>query len=191
MKATALIEQQHREVEGLFEKIEASKANARLLEQLASALTAHAIIEEQIFYPAAMKMKKDLVLESYEEHELMAFALKRLIATEPRDESFPARVKAVKEIVEQHVQEEEQELLPSAAEGLSEEEDETLGRQMEARFKELVALGYEGALAARKGRRATNGHRAKAAGTAKSPGTAKATTTSKKKTTSHAHRRAA
>lgn len=177
MKATALIEQQHREVEGLFESIEASKANEDLVEQLAVCLTAHAIIEEQIFYPVAMKMKKELVLESLEEHELMAYALKRLAASDARkDESFSAKVKAVKDVVEEHVQEEEQELLPAVAEGLSQEEDEALGEKMEARFQELVALGYEGALGARRGRRSTNGHRAR---------------TAAKKKTSHAHRKAA
>lgn len=177
MKATALIERQHREVDSLFESIQASKANAKLLDQLASSLTAHAIIEEQIFYPVAMKAKKDLVLESLEEHELMAHALKRLMACEPKDESFEAKVKTLREIVEEHVQEEEQEMLPSVAGSISADEDEALGKQMETRFDELVHAGYEGALATRKAKRSSNGHRAKAVTT--------------KKKASHAHRKAA
>jgi hypothetical protein len=175
MKATALIEQQHREVERLFDSIEAGKANERLVEKLAVALTAHAIIEEQLFYPAVMKVNKELALESYEEHELMAYALKRLVAADVKDEGFHARVKAVKDTTLHHVQEEEREMLPAMAR--EEEEDESLGQKMEARFRELVDLGYEGALAARKAKRSSDGHRVKAA--------------AGKKRVSHAHRKAA
>ena len=179
MKATALIEQQHREVEGLFESIEASKANARLLDQLAATLTGHALIEEELFYPVALKIKRELVLESYEDHELMAYALKRLVACDPRDESFEAKVKALKELVLEHVQDEEQELLPAVTEAFPEEEDGTLGLQMEARFNDVVQGGYEGALAARKAKRSADGHRVRT-------GTAGA-----KKKSAHAHRKAA
>lgn len=181
MKATALLEQQHREVESIFEQLESGKGNAKLVEQLADNLTAHAIIEEQIFYPAAMKIEKDLVLESYEEHEVMAFALKRLVATDPKDESFEARVKAVKDLVEHHVDEEEEaKLFPAVDKAMSDEDSEALGEQMETRFTELVELGHEAALALRtKSKRTTNGQRSRTA----SP-------TSKKKT-SQSHRKAA
>lgn len=178
MRATVLIEQQHRKVDSLFESIEASPT-AKLVDELATVLASHTAIEEEYFYPAAKAFQKDTVLESHEEHELMAYALKRLVSADPSGPSFRARVKACKDVVHHHVQEEEQNLLPAMAEAFGEKEDEALGKQMEARFKELSKEGYEAANQARKARRSTNGHGAKA----KSGGAAKKA--------SHASRRAA
>jgi len=161
MKATMLLEKQHRKVETLFKALEANRPRAQdVVEELATDLTAHAAIEEETFYPAAKKVRKELVLESYEEHQLMAFALKRLAATDATDDSFPAKVAALKEVVLHHVGIEERDLFPVAAEALGEEQDEALGKQMEARFKELERAGYEGAVTARKSKRSHDGERA-------------------------------
>lgn len=176
MKATALLEKQHRKVEGLFRALEGGAATAGQLEELATALTAHAMIEEEMFYPEVKAVKSELVLESYEEHQMMAFAVKRLAACDPAQESFPARVKAVKDIVTHHVQEEETELFPAVTQALGEEKEEALGEQMEARFVELSDLGYEGALGARKAKRT---HESRTGGRAMSA----------KKKVSHAHAR--
>lgn len=156
MKATALLEKQHRKVETLMNAIETGHRTPKQIEELAMALTGHAMIEEEIFYPEVKKQKPDLVLESYEEHELVAFAVKRLAACDPTSEVFPARLKAVKELVTAHVQEEETELFPVVGPGLGEERQEALGKQMEERFKELSHLGYEGAATARKATRRTS-----------------------------------
>lgn len=182
MKATALLEKQHRKVEGLFESLEGAAAGGeKLVHELATDLAAHAAIEEELFYPAAARFEKNRILESKEEHELMAFALRRLVAADPHGDSFQARLKACKDTVLHHVKEEEQELFPRVAEALG-EEDETLGKQMEARFKELSREGFEAIAAARKARRtaASDGQR-----------TRKATaTTSKKKAGQTAHKAA-
>jgi hypothetical protein len=53
MKATHLLEKQHRNVEAIFKEMEAGKTDpAPLLEQLCDALAAHMAIEQDIFYPA-------------------------------------------------------------------------------------------------------------------------------------------
>lgn len=159
MKATALLEQQHREVEELFTKLEAGPPNEDLVLELATALTAHATIEEEIFYPAAKRFRKNIVLESLEEHDLMAHALKRLSGCDPERESFHAKLKATKEVVERHVQEEETELFPAMTEALG-EEDEALGERMEKRYLEIKDLGYEGAIGERRARRSQEGEHA-------------------------------
>jgi hypothetical protein len=81
MKATTLLENQHRKVEAIFKKLENAKPNsaAALVTELATDLAGHMVIEEEIFYPAAKRVKNDLVLESYEEHALAAHGLKRLV----------------------------------------------------------------------------------------------------------------
>ncbi len=183
MRATALLEGQHRKVDSLFESLEASPANAKLVSELATALACHAVIEEELFYPAAKRFEKDMVLEAHEEHELMAYALRRLVAADPLGASFRARVKACKDTVKHHVQEEEQNLLSKMAEAFGPEEDEALGKEMEARFKELAKGGYEAAIEARKARRTGNGHGARAA--------SRSTGGAAKRKTGHTARRAA
>jgi hemerythrin superfamily protein len=160
MKATSLIENQHREVEKLFESLEASPG-ADLVQQLATALAAHATMEEELFYPFVKRLRRDLAFEAHEEHEVITHALKRLVAGRPDAESFRAKVKACKDVTQHHVAEEEKEVIPAVADALEEEEDKALGQQMAARYEELVAEGYESIMAARKARR--DGHAAKPA----------------------------
>jgi hemerythrin-like domain-containing protein len=146
MNAIELLESQHREVEALFEKLEKGKAGRpKLLIQLANSL-AHMAIEQDIFYPAVKEVDSDLVNESYEEHSLAEVALKRLLATEPDDEAFDARVTALKELIEHHVEEEEQELFPSVAKVLEAKTLEKLGQVMKPRFDEVEQSGFEAAV---------------------------------------------
>lgn len=163
MKATALLEKQHRKVESLFKALETGKRESvpETLEQLADNLVAHAVIEEEMFYPLAKKVQRDLVLESLQEHEMATYALKKLMAAKPDSESFMAKAAVAKETVFHHVKEEEEEMFPAMIQSLGDDEDEALGKRMEARFKELLEAGYESALAARKTRRTENGQRAR------------------------------
>jgi hemerythrin-like domain-containing protein len=148
MKATDLLEKQHRKVESLFKKLESGRSDpANVLVQLATDLAAHMVIEQEIFYPAARRVKQDLVLESYEEHAVAQFALKRLLATDPDHDTFQAKVVTLKELIEHHVEEEESELFPKLEKALGAEQLSTLGKQMKIRFDEVVEAGYEAALA--------------------------------------------
>jgi len=143
MKATKLLEQQHKKVKALFKKLESGRSDpAPLLRELADDLSAHMAIEHEIFYPAVAELARDLVSESFEEHSLAELALKRLLATSPDHESFKARVVATKELIEHHVEEEEEELFPKVEKKLGDERLEELGKQMRARFAEVRAGGY-------------------------------------------------
>ena len=55
MSAIELLKQQHREVDGLFQRIKVANGDERisLLGQVAEALTIHAALEEHFFYPFA------------------------------------------------------------------------------------------------------------------------------------------
>lgn len=144
MKATNLLKQQHRTVEALFAKIEAGEPEA--LKDLASALAAHMAIEHEFFYPESREVDEDAVLEAFEEHSIAETALKRALATDPDDESFDARVKVLKELIQHHVEEEEGELFPEVEKELEADELESLGQKMEARFDEVLKQGYAAVL---------------------------------------------
>ena len=144
MKATDLLKQQHRSVEALFAKIEADEPEA--LKDLASALAAHMAIEHEFLYPESREVDEDLILEAFEEHSLAEVALKRALATDPEEESFEARITVLKELIEHHVEEEEEELFPELEKALGRERLEALGEQMEERFNEVLKKGYEAVL---------------------------------------------
>lgn len=142
MKATDLLESQHRKVEALFQKLESDGFDAAILEELANSLAAHMAIEQDIFYLAIKEVDAELVNESYEEHSLAEVALKRLLSTEPDDDAFDARVTALKELILHHVEEEEEELFPEVENVLSEETLSRLGTVMSRRFDEVFAAGF-------------------------------------------------
>lgn len=149
MKATALLESQHRKVEALFKKLENGRSDAGpLLEELADNLAAHMAIEQEIFYPRVKDVDADLVNESYEEHAVAELALKRLLTTDPDadEESFMARVTTLKELIEHHVEEEEQELFPTVEDKVDEDELAQLGKSMKARFDEVLEAGFANAV---------------------------------------------
>jgi iron-sulfur cluster repair protein YtfE (RIC family) len=144
MKATSLLEKQHRKVETILKKLGSGKGDtSALLRELADDLAAHMAIEQQIFYPAVRSMKKDLIAESFEEHALAELALKRLLATSPTAESFKAKVTALKELIEHHVEEEEEELFPAVEKKIDEGELENLGKRMKAAFEAALEKGFE------------------------------------------------
>ena len=141
-KATRLLEEQHTEVKALFAQLEKGVANPRpLMTKLADSLAAHMVIEQEIFYPAVMGASPDLVRESYEEHAIARFALKRLMATRPDDPSFKARVTALRELIEHHVGEEEDDLFPKAERALGDQSPK-VHAHMKALFDEKVRLGF-------------------------------------------------
>jgi hemerythrin superfamily protein len=144
MGAIDMLEGQHREVEDLFAEFEEAKDGQKrtVFLQIADKLAVHAAIEEKHFYPAAKaKDTEDLLLESLEEH----LAVKRLIADllnlKEGDETFEAKVTVLKEQVEHHVEEEEQELFPKVEKLLDETTLEALEQEMTATQEELLAKG--------------------------------------------------
>jgi hemerythrin superfamily protein len=142
MKATDLLEKQHRKVESIFEKLESGKNSPALVEELVNNLAAHMAIEHELFYPAARQADEKIVLESFEEHALAEVALKRLLSTDPNDPSFQARVKAAKELIAHHVEEEEEQMFPQVEEAIESAALIELGELMAARFEAVLEQGF-------------------------------------------------
>ena len=146
MKATALLKKQHAEARSIFKLLEKGNGqSSELLTKLANSLAAHMVIEQELFYPAVLKVKEDLILESYEEHEVARFALKRLMRTKPTDRTFKAKVTTLKEIIEDHMQEEEGELFAAAEKALG-ASSERLCARMAKLFSTTAKVGYQRAV---------------------------------------------
>lgn len=143
MNAISLLKTQHRKVEALFKKLESGRSDkTAVLEELADSLAAHMAIEHEFLYPPAKDVDDEMVNESFEEHALAEVALKRLIATDPEDEAFDARVTALKELIEHHVEEEEEQLFPKLEKAIDEDSLSSMGKAMKQRFDEVFEQGF-------------------------------------------------
>jgi len=136
MDAFELLKADHKRVSGLFDELEAATGNAKLsvFAQIKTELELHTHIEETIFYPALEKPEEthDLILEAYEEHKMVKTLLAKLSRARTANDEWQAQAKVLRENVEHHVDEEENELFDKADDALSDEEIEVLGQRMEA-----------------------------------------------------------
>jgi hemerythrin superfamily protein len=141
--AISLLRQDHREVEALFAQLESAGSRARkrsIVENICDALTVHATIEEEIFYPQAREMLKrsgeDLLDEAEVEHEGIKWRIELIQNMRPEDDLYDAEVKCLKEYVEHHVKEEERKLFPKLR--LSGFDSTIIGQQLAARKEEMT-----------------------------------------------------
>ena len=140
--ALELLKRDHRTVEALFKRYDKlgggkKKEKQKLVTEIIRELSIHAAIEEQILYPASRKLVKateDEVLEALEEHHIVKWTLSELHKMKPSDERFDAKVTVLKEMVEHHVEDEEQELFPQLKK-LGKDKLRSLGAQLLAAKK--------------------------------------------------------
>jgi hemerythrin superfamily protein len=148
--AIKLLTKDHREVEALFKKFEGMKDdNAEkgdIVEQICEALSVHAEIEEEIFYPAARdalsEKGDDLLDEAEVEHATIKNLVAELEDAEPGDDLYDAKVKVLAEYVTHHVKEEEGEMFPKVKK--TDIDLDQLGAEMFERKTELMADDDEG-----------------------------------------------
>lgn len=146
MNAIDLLKQQHREVEDLFEKIEKSDQQAEkatLFRQLGSKLVGHDAIEREIFYPAceeAMGLTGELG-EALVEHGVVEFCLYQADQAVGKPD-FEFKVTVLKELIEHHVKEEEDEFFPKVQKALGDEKLDSLGEELEETFEDVTSDDY-------------------------------------------------
>lgn len=142
--AIALLKEDHKKVRALLESLEKATGARRtkLLGQIDRELKVHTKIEEEIFYPAyreAARKKDDQVMyyEAVEEHRVVEMVLPQT-GDGDNNEDLKAKAKVLKELVEHHADEEEQDMFPRARQLMERDELRELGARMEARKKELT-----------------------------------------------------
>jgi hemerythrin superfamily protein len=144
--AISQLKSDHKEVAALLDEYESAKDKRResqkkaLAGKICRALTVHATIEEEIFYPAAAEQVEDandLVDEARVEHNSLKELIAQIESSEPGDEQYDAKVKVLGEYVKHHVKEEEGELFPKTrASGI---DLRALGEQLAERKSELTS----------------------------------------------------
>lgn len=148
--ALEMLVSDHRKVERLFQAYEDEKQGDEhtkrgIAERICGELTAHAQLEEELFYPWLKDHMEEMdkVEEAYVEHASAKDLIAQIQGAGGIDDAYDAKVKVLSEYIKHHVQEEESEIFPEVA-GEQEELDE-LGQEMAARKTGLMEeLGLTG-----------------------------------------------
>jgi hemerythrin superfamily protein len=139
MDAIALLKADHKTVEQLFRKYEkagphAHKLKRKLVDQMVHELSVHAVIEEQVFYPAVRAREDALgedVLRSLEEHHVVKLVLAELDGMPAEAERFDAKVRVLMETVRAHLLEEESAMFPAVKKAFRPQELRTMADVLE------------------------------------------------------------
>lgn len=144
MDAVAFLKQDHRTVEKLFSQFEEAsdgRTRASIMRRIAQALTVHAQIEEELFYPAARQElgDHDLLNEAQVEHDSAKKLIAEIESMRPSEQLYKAKVTVLQEYVKHHVKEEERELFPLVKKtGM---DLEAIGEDLAARHQQLMRGG--------------------------------------------------
>jgi hypothetical protein len=143
--ALQLLAEDHRRVEALFEQFEKASGDGRkekIAREICTELKVHAMIEEEIFYPALRgKIDDDDLDEAMVEHDGAKVLINDIEAGGPDDDYYDAKVKVLQEQIEHHVKEEEKQHGNIFTQARHVDVDlEALGEQMAARKAELMQI---------------------------------------------------
>lgn len=140
--AIKFLKDDHKEVKNYFKEYETLEDDAEkqaLADKICLALTIHAQIEEEIYYPAAREAidDDDLLDEAEVEHASAKQLIAEIQAMKAGDRLFDAKVIVLGEYIDHHVEEEEGEMFPESRD--SELDLKAIGAQLSARKAELMA----------------------------------------------------
>jgi hemerythrin superfamily protein len=136
--AIALLEADHERVEALFREFKTGGSTPEtkmdLAQTICAELTLHAMVEEEIFYPAYAQATGDeeMVKHAVEEHQ----EVKDLIAKVPQADNLEGAIAALMQHVTHHVEDERSGMFKKARDcGM---ELVTVGRRIETRRAEVM-----------------------------------------------------
>lgn len=142
--AIKLLTEDHNKVKRLFKEFEKlskkndEKGKEELAAQICKELTVHAQLEEEIFYPAVREAIDDdeLMNEAMVEHGSAKDLIAQIQSMAARDPMYDAVVTVLREYINHHVEEEQNEMFPKVKK--SDMDLEEVGLEMVERKKVLV-----------------------------------------------------
>lgn len=135
MDATEVLIKDHDKVKALFAQIEqgATPTKAKtLFNQIYHELSIHAVIEEQVFYPALAKYKQfsSLLKDAYKEHAEVKRQLGEIASLDSASSDWQEKVMKLKGDIEHHVKDEEEKLFPKVRETVDAKVLTELGKEL-------------------------------------------------------------
>ena len=145
MSAISMLKRDHDALKALLKELESTtergvKTRTELFGRIKQELTVHEAIEEEIFYPTLKQhpRAREIVLEGYEEHNVVDTLMSELEALPVDDETWGPKATVMIENIEHHIEEEEGEMFAKARQVFDEQELEELGNVMAERKAELL-----------------------------------------------------
>src|SRR5687767_1144423 len=118
--AVELLKSDHKTIRELLEKISGNNIldaseRERHLREIEREVKMHALVEEEIFYPAfkdatQQQSERDMYYESIEEHHVVDMLLPELLTLDGASEQFRAKARVLRELIEHHAGEEERDM---------------------------------------------------------------------------------
>jgi len=153
LDATALLARDHEHLRRLLEELaEAATARAfdrkkALFRAFKAALHVHATREEEVFYPAVMKLRsawaREAVKEALEEHHAVDSVVAEIDQIEPEDGQYDVKLDGLRASVEHHIGVEERAMFAEARNHLTDDRLQALGRQMMSLRESLPGVAPE------------------------------------------------
>ena len=141
--AISILKKDHDTVKDLFDKFEKAESSSEkesIISRAVTELKMHAVVEEEIFYPAVRKhVGPDLMNEADEEHHVAKVLIAELDLNRGGGDHREAKFTVLAESVRHHIKEEENEVMPKAKE--LDIDFEALGQKILDRKKELKEDG--------------------------------------------------
>lgn len=141
--AIDLLKNDHDSLKELFDRFKKAvdrRAKAKIASQALNALKIHAVLEEEIFYPAVrQRVGRDVMNEADEEHHVAKVLIAELEEMDGRGDHYDAKFNVLAENVRHHIKEEESEMLPKAQH--LDLDFVKLGQRMLRRKEELLVSG--------------------------------------------------
>jgi hemerythrin-like domain-containing protein len=140
MDVFELIESDHEKVKDILNKLQdtgerAAKTREKLLKELQEGLVPHMYAEENYFYQLVMDESGETepLYEAIEEHRVAKLSLADLGKTGLEDPRWPAKLTVLKELIEHHIEEEEDQVFTLARNVIDDQRAQSVGE----RFQEM------------------------------------------------------
>lgn len=148
--AITMLKSDHTTIKRLMRELDATteravKERERLVAEIEREVKMHAQMEEEVFYPAFKARSEgteaeEMFYEAAEEHHVVDMVLPALKAANPKSHEFGAKAKVLKDLLEHHIKEEENEMFATARTIFDDKQLQELGDMMQARKDSIRAM---------------------------------------------------
>lgn len=140
MSAVDVLTAEHEEMRAALNRLEKATGAERrsaAMTRTVDLIVRHAKAEEAVFYPAFREVARTsedrkMFFEAHEEHHVVDVVIAELQAESPDSDVFAAKAKVLKDLVEHHAEEEEDEMFPRARKLLDAAALRDLGARLQA-----------------------------------------------------------
>ena len=125
-----ILKEEHDQLADLLQQAVADSSKVSFL-KIRIRAEPHMIGEEKFFYPRLEETEelRDLIAETYKEHNEAKALISEMEVMEERDESWTSKLSELKQSIDHHVKEEENKVFERARNVLSQQEAEELAEQ--------------------------------------------------------------